>query len=376
MEKTTIRRRERGNLPTRRLLCRALALALPLVLAGSTALVHGQAVITVNENVNFKLGVLGQFQAEWLENLVTDDNTPNLFARRVRLLFGGQVAKGVTFFVETDVPNLGRHVPGGSKNISPGAIVQDAFATFQAPRWLALDAGLMFVPFSRSSIQSAATLLPIDYGAYTFTQSGPTQSSIGRDTGFQARGYLHGNRLEFRLGAFQGAQVPDPDRSLRFTGRVQYQLLEAEGTGFFYTGTYLGTKRVAAIGAAFDTQDDYRAYDLDLFIDHPAGPGAVTAQVVYNRFDGRDTFLTLPKQDVVTVELGYFLPGLKLSPVLQVARRDSDGPLPGDETRWSIGVNYWLQRHNANIKAAYGRIDPSGLAARDQFTIQLQVFYF
>lgn len=37
-----------------------------------------------------------------------------------------------------------------------------------AVRRFALDAGLMFVLFSRNSLQSAASLVPIDDGAYTF----------------------------------------------------------------------------------------------------------------------------------------------------------------------------------------------------------------
>lgn len=334
-----------------------------------------QVVIKVNDDVNFKLGVLGQFQADWLGDPATDGTTQNLFIRRVRLLFGGQVAKNVTFFVETDAPNLGRTLPGG-KNISPGMIVQDAYGEFKVHDAFALDAGLMFVPFSRNSIQSATSLLPIDYGAYTFSQSGPTQSSTGRDTGFQAKGYFLDNRLEYRLGAFQGARDARSHRSFRYVGRVQYELLESEGTGFFYTGTYLGKKKVMAVGAAFDTQNDYKAYDADVFVDYPYGPGAVTAQFAYNRFDGDKTFITLPKQNVEFLEIGYFLRDLMLTPVLQFTKRDVVSTATGDETRWSIGVNYWWAGHNANVKGAYSRIDPRGLAAQNEFTIQLQLFYF
>jgi hypothetical protein len=348
--------------------------ALAFLLASAPS-ARAQVVITVNEDVNFKLGVLGQFQADWLEDPAADDTTQNLFIRRIRLMFGGQVAKNVSFFVETDAPNLGRTLPGG-KNISPPVVVQDAFGTFKAHDAFALDAGLMFVPFSRNSIQSAATLLPIDYGVNTFNQSGVTQSSVGRDTGFQARGYVLDNRLEYRLGAFQGARDPGSHRSFRYAGRVQYQFLEPEGTGFFYTGTYLGKKKVLAVAAAFDTQGDYHAYDADAFADHPLGPGAITAQLAYNRLDGDTMFLTLPKQDDVLLELGYFLRHLLLTPVFQFTRRALVDTEAGDETRWSIGVNYWWAGHNANIKTAYSRIDPHRLAKQNQFTIQLQVFYF
>jgi hypothetical protein len=350
------------------------ALTLVSVLAGAWP-APAQVLIKVNEDVNFKLGVLGQFQADWLEDPAFDDTQQNLFIRRVRVLFGGQVAKNVTFFIETDAANLGRTLPGG-KNISPQMIVQDAYGEIRLHEALSLDLGLMFVPFSRNSIQSAASLLPIDYGSYTFSTSGPTQSTVGRDTGVQAKGYVLGRRLEYRVGAFQGARDARSHRSFRYTGRVQVQLLDPEPAGFFYSGTYLGARKVAAVGAAVDTQDEYVAYDADAFVDYPLGPGAVTAQVAFNRIDGDTTFLTLPKQNVILVEVGYLFRDLRLTPVFQVSKRGIVDANAGDEARWSIGLNYWLAGHNANVKAAYGRIDPRGLPEQQQFTVQFQFFYF
>ncbi len=352
---------------------RVAVILFSLSLVGSAA--GAQVVVKVNDEVNFKLGVLGQIQADWLKDPAGTGTIQNLFVRRARLLFGGQVAKNVSFFVETDAPNLGKTLANG-KNIAPAMIVQDAYGEFKVRDAFALDAGLMFVPFSRNSIQSAASLLPIDYGAYTFSSSGPTQSSAGRDTGFQAKGYFLENHLEYRLGAFQGARDARSHRAFRYAGRVQYDVLEPQGTGFFYSGTHLGKKKILAAGGAFDTQNDYRAYDADIFVDYPSGPGAVTAQAAYNRIDGGPTFLTLPKQNVVLVEVGYFVRDLKLTPVIQYTKRALVDTTIGDETRWSVGVNYWWAGHNANVKTAYSRIDPRGSASQNGFTIQLQLFYF
>jgi hypothetical protein len=355
---------------------RAAAFTLGLLFVVGVTPSPAQVLIKVNDDVNFKLGVLGQFQADWLEDPTEDDTQQNLFVRRIRLLFGGQVAKRVSFFVETDAPNLGRTLASG-KNITPQMVMQDAYGEVRLHNALALDFGLMFVPFSRNSIQSAATLLPIDYGAYTFSTSAATQSTVGRDTGVQAKGYFLANHLEYRVGAFQGARDARSHRPFRYVGRVQAQLLDAEPQGFFYAGTYLGTRRIAAVGAAFDTQDDYSAYDADAFVDYPLGPaGAVTAQLSYQRIDGDRTFVTLPKQNVTLLEVGYLVRRLKLTPVLQFTRRAIVDTNVGDETRWSAGVNYWWAGHNANVKTAYGRIQPRGVKDQNQFTVQLQVFYF
>lgn len=350
------------------------AFTLAALLAAS-APAAAQVVVKVNENVNFRFGALAQVQADWLEDPVADDYQQNLFIRRIRLLFGGQVAKNVTFFIETDSPNLGRTV-AGVKNITPQIVIQDAWGEVRFHNALQLDLGLMFVPFSRNYVQSAATLLPIDYGAYTFTTSAATQSSVGRDAGVQAKGYFFENRLEYRIGAFQGARDARSLRSFRYTGRVQVQLLDPEPQGFFYAGTYLGARKVAAVGAAFDTQADFTAYDVDGFLDLPAGPGVITAQADYHRIDGDVTFPTLPKQDIVLVEAGYMIRKLKLTPVVQFNWRGIVDTNVGDEKRWSVGANYWWSAHNANVKAAYGRIDPRGLPEQNQFTVQFQLFYY
>jgi len=347
-------------------------LVISAVLAASAVPADAQAVIKVNDDINLRFGVLGQFWADTITDPVSDDQTQNLFVRRLRLISGGQVAKNITFFIETDAPNLGR--AGVTKNSTPSVIVQDAFASFSARNLFILDAGLMFVPFSRNSVQSAATLLPIDYGANTFTQSVATQSSTGRDTGFQARGYLAQQRLEYRVGVFQGARDPGSHNSFRYAGRVQYDFLDTE-VGFFYTGTYLGKKRVAAVGAAFDRQSDYHAYDVDGFLDLPVWRGAVTGQFDYNRFDGQ-SFLPIPRQNTWLAEAGFLIASAKVTPFVQWTNRDVTDAALTDEHRTSVGAAYWWAAHNATIKGAYTYIAPSAGKTLHEFTVQLQIFYY
>jgi hypothetical protein len=99
-------------------------------------------------------------------------------------------------------------------------------------------------------------------------------------------------------------------------------------------------------------------------------------QIDYNHFDGGVTLPTIPKQNDLLLELGYFITSLKLTPLLQFAHRGVVDVSRGDENRFSIGANYWWAGHNANIKAAYTRIDSSGLASQNEFTMQLQLFYY
>ncbi|HEX2758017.1 MAG TPA: hypothetical protein VHP60_05925, partial [Thermoanaerobaculia bacterium] len=75
--------------------------------------VEAQALIKVNDNINFKVGILLQSQADFQQgrNLTDDDGggyQQNFLIRRLRLLIGGQVAKNVFFFAETENGSLGK----------------------------------------------------------------------------------------------------------------------------------------------------------------------------------------------------------------------------------------------------------------------------
>jgi hypothetical protein len=346
-----------------------------LVLAGARC-AHAQTSlpeIRVSDTVNFRLGFNGQFQLDTIDSSDQSDTTTNLFTRRLELFFAGQVAKNVTFFVETVAVNVGKTGPSG-KALSVAPVVQDVYGEIHVATALLVDAGLLRVPFSRNGLEAVSSFLPIDYGPYTFVRDAITQSSIGRDTGVQLRGYLYSNRLEYRAGVFQGARDAAGDNAQRYAGRVQVNLLEPE-TSFLYSGTYLGAKKVLAIGAAFDRQSEYHAYDVDAFADLPLGPGAITAQVDVNRLDGGANVL-LPKQNDLLVELGYLVKAWQLTPVMQLARRDMVGTNTGDERRASVGANYWISSNNVSVKGAYTHITRPGLSAQHEFTVQLQVFYF
>jgi len=332
-----------------------------------------QALIKVNDDVSFKLGFLLQGQADWLQNPTTEAYAQNLFVRRARLLVGGQLAKNVTFFFETDSPNLGK-VVNGSK-VTSGIIVQDEFVSWKVADEFIVDGGLFLTGIAHNSLQSAASLTAIDYGPHSFLFSTPTQNVVGRDTGFQARGYLAKKKLEYRVGVWQGARDAASRNAFRETVRVQYNFLDAD-TGFFYTGTSLGKKKIFAIGGGYDVQKDYESWAADAYFDHPLGPGALSAQLDYIHYDG-GTFLTsLPEQDVLYGEAGYYFPKAKLMPFFTYSSKDVASTDAGDETRWSVGLGYMAFGHNVNIKAAYGKVEPGVGKSADQFTIQMQGFYF
>ena len=348
-----------------------LVLLLTVVPAASA-----QVVIKVNDDTFFKLGLLLQTQADAAQDPATRAYAQNVFVRRVRLLLGGQISKNLSFFLETDSPNLGKSLTAGTKNSQPQLYLQDAYAEWKFNDKIAIDAGLMLPSISRNGLQSAATLLPVDYGPHTFAFSGPTQSNVGRDTGIQAKGYLANKKLEYRAGVFQGMRDTQ-NRELRFIGRVQYNFFDPE-TGFFYTGTYLGKKKILAVGAGIDRQHEYDGYAFDVFLDWPLknGAGAVTTQLDHIRYDGGTFLKTLKNQHDTLFELGYLIGKTKWQPVVQAAKRSFSNGGGADELRYAAGLNYFINGHNANVKALYSRIDFDGVQAANQFTVQIQFFYY
>jgi hypothetical protein len=331
---------------------------------------------------NIKIGFLAQPQFELLETPDITDQSKNVYLRRIRVLFAGKVSDKWTFFVETDSPNVGKAAvdkasnPTGAKDA--GFIyIQDAFFTYNEGDAFKVDAGMILVPLGHNHNQSAGMLLPVDYGAYSFTESAALGSRVGRDYGVQLRGYPLSQHLEYRLGVFQGVRGVQAVNGFRVAGRAVWYPFAAD-TGFFYGGTYQGTKRVVGIGAGFDTQKEYHSYAADAFVEQPLNKGeqGITAQVDWMRFDGGTFLPILAKQDALLVEAAFHFMKGKVSSLVQYSRKTFDNPLTPDQHIWQAGVAYWLAGHQRNIKVTAGRQHVDGQPDRTQVLAQLQIFYF
>ena len=357
------------------------------------ALASAQAVLRVNDSIAVRLGVLSQTWADFSQNVRQDSSyAQNIFQRRLRFIAGLQIGPHLSFFFQTDNPNLGRSGPGFTKQLGGGFITQDAYVEVKPGRSsaLLLDAGLQYVPFCRNCMESAATILPLDLGAYSYLQSAGTASSAGRDVGFVSRGYLFSDRLEYRAGIFSGARlvtapgVQTATNSLRGAGRLQLQLLDPEVPAYAYPGTYLGKKKVLAIGAALDAQSSYRGVALDGLLSLPVGDDGISAQANFIHYDGHDLIPSLPKQSTVEVEAGYHVTSARLTPWVKYETRNFDGAVKSavfqDERRFQVGGTWYAMGNTLNLKAGYGvaKFDRLGQPALSQngFTVQVQAYYY
>lgn len=328
-------------------------------------------------DASIKFGMLLQAQADWTQDPVSGGYAQNMFLRRIRVNLAGNATKDLYFFIQTDNPSLGKATTSGTtttKTISSGFQILDAVAEWRIAKEFNLWGGLIYVPTSREALKSSMSEFEMDLSAYAYTATTALAGTGGRDTGFMARGYFLDDRLEYRAGVFQGLRETGSRNAFRFVGRAQYNFFDKEVYNLpAYVGANLGTKKILAIGAAYDAQMDYRGVTADLFADIPTGFGSFVSTVVYQRLDGRKTLPTLLKSDILQLEAGIYVKGSKLGPWGRYEMRTFLGNVVGkDEKRWLVGLNYYMKGHNANLKAGYGRLDPEVGKGVNQFTLQLQ----
>jgi hypothetical protein len=342
----------------------------------------------------------GTYNARWQKQL---------FIRRMRLLFNGKFSQEFAFFFDFEVPNAGR-ITSGAKANSVAANLLDAQMSWIASQQFSLLAGLMLVGPTRNGLQGATSLMPVNYGAYTFTANSGSpnglDNGVGRDVAVMARGLFDENRLEYRLSLSDGrsrAATQALYSPFRVTARLQYDIWDKQtadlfsGIGsFFYSGTYFGKKNVLAVGGGLDMQGNYLSYAADLFLDHPMGEGdGLTVSLGFQGLnggspDGSDLLRRastglvdsvradavsrlVPKQTVLFAEAGYYIKSLNLQPILKYETRSVSATDPQvlnlpmsapdalvtqtknvlSESRFGVGLNFVPKGHNVNLKAIF-----------------------
>ena len=343
--------------------------------------------------MNFRLGFALQGWADWTQDPVTEGYSQSLFLRRVRFVTSGNFGKDVSFFFMTDNPRLGSVPAAGTRSISTGFLVQDAYVEWRlAEDLLILDVGLFYLPLSRAALTGSTSNLSFDGATFCLQQNSLTQSSAGRDVGVGLKGYLADGRLEYRTGVFSGQRLAGSRNSPRFTARLQYDVFDKE-KGYFYTGTNRGARRILAFGAWGDTQGDFVAGGADAFADIPIGGDAVTAETDYFYYDGGRQFTQvvggvavplLPKEDSVYAQAGYYFGAAAVQPFLRYEklRFREERFRSGDQRRYSGGANWYVAGQNLKVTAFYERIAPRAAPAGARIRetshvgVQLQFVYF
>jgi hypothetical protein len=142
-----------------------------------------------------------------------------------------------------------------------------------------------------------------------------------------------------------------------------------------------GNKKILALGGAFDTQGAYRYGSADLYMDFPIPLGSFESTIQYQYANGGTLLASLPEENTFQVEAGVFLRNLKLGPMVRYEQKAFTQTINAgkNESRYAVGLNYYpypKAESNFNIKVWWQRVTPKVGFATNEFTLQMQVYYF
>ena len=353
--------------------------ALAIVFATLAATPLKAQIALKSEEISARFGIQGQLWANWAQDATgtVPGYTQNLYLRRLRVMAGGEIGNDLTFFIQTDSPNLGKT----PKSPTGGFMLQDAFLEWKTCNPLRIDGGLYVVPLSRNTLQSTTSYYTMDLSPLTTISNSSTQSAGLRDLGLGARGFSLKNKLQYRFGVFQGERDENGRNALRTSGYLQYDFGAPE-MGYTFMGTAMGKLRILAIDAGFDAQGSYHAESANIAADQPVfGGDEIGGQFQFFHYDGGNKFPAIHDQNDWFVEGAYYVHAIKLQPFGRFEAQSfvASADAGSDLHRAGGGLNYYIHRQNLKWTAQYMRVLPPGgstLHNSNEITLQLQVFYF
>lgn len=381
----------------RPLLAMALAavLAVPgIVAAGPTIQVGDQGSL----NISYSMQVWGQSRSYTSD---TDNgSTFDTFLRRNRLTFAGQYNDYVGFYAQLEAGNDSKD---GQDNRS--VYYRDAYITLDRSDSMRFIVGRFKNTFSRENLEACLEPLTLDRAEIiSYTPFGGS-----RDTGIAMWGNLDNAKLQYRVMIADGREGDVlPKHQPRTTARVHWSVFDPE-PDYGYLGTYLGTKKVLTIGAAYDMQpqvayanyttrsnpQDYTGSTLDIFYEQPTASGTYTLSAATFDYDVGNAINTDPdpllgsntQLKATYVKGGYLFPNKIGKGRLQLFARHEDSKFnltSGylDQTSNAFGANYYLDGQKLKLTLEHNIVDfntpnPSMASQQDysKTTIGLQLIF-
>ena len=353
----------------------ALLLSLPLAAAAQWQ------VKSADGNAHVNIGFLVQPRVEFFTRENTDRVMQNIYLRRARMILSGRLDERTSFFFDTESAYILKGSTNSPKQDPPMKIL-DFFGTRELTPNHRIDVGLILTPACYNHLQSAASLLALDYGSFTFVEAETLQTRTGRDPGVQARGLLADKLIEYRVGIFEGLRGPQESYPFRFAGRIAVYPFQTAGTSMFYSGTAFGAVRTLSIGLAADVQRDFQGVHGDIYYEQPlSGGNAVTAQADFSVYEGAKRPPRFAAQSIWMGEVGFLILDRKFGTYLQASQQDLDAETAMDRFILHGGFTWFLDGHRQNLKLGVIQTsydEPKGADEHPngtQYLLQYQLFY-
>ncbi len=380
-----------------------LATACAFALAGFAGAAAAGPTLTFGKegSLTFNYSVQGWAQDRGYTSSTDSGRSTDFFLRRNRLTFSGQYNDLVGFYANLDAPADSR---GGDDDKS--IFFRDAYITVDHSDAMRFIVGRFKNTFTRENLEACFDALTMDRAeVISYTPWGGS-----RDTGVAMWGNLADAKFQYRVMASDGREGNEVVKdSPRLTARVHVSLLDPE-YDFGYRGTYLGTRRVLTIGAAYDYQQkvaygdfvgkddakDTKSWTADIFYEQPTAAGTITASAAVIRRDtGKAHFGLSPDPNLPTttdlegwyVKAGYLLPS-KIGPGrVQVfgrhERSEYNLPLGYRDQKWDgVGFHYLIDGQLLKLSFEYADVrfdvqNPVNPSQRDykQYSLGLQFIF-
>lgn len=376
----------------------------PLALALAVGPTGAQAgpTITYGDEGFVTLNYAVQIWAQGRDFTSSSDSgdSTDMFLRRNRITLSGQYNDYVGFYAQLEAGNDSK---GGQDNRN--VFYRDAYLTFDWSDSMRFIVGRFKNTFSRENLEACLEPLTLDRAeVLSYTPFGGS-----RDTGLAMWGNLADGQFQYRVMVSDGREGDEVVKDApRLTGRVHWSLWDPE-YDYGYRGTYLGTRKILTIGAAYDYQSDvaysdytnrqgssdYDAWTADVFMEYPASAGTFTVSSAYMDYSVDNAINQNPDPSLsVNTDLkGYYAKAGYLFPDkigigrLQLFTRYENldyGIDSGfyDNTWMGAGFNYYVYGQQLKATFEYAKIDfdnedPSNAALQDydQITLGLQLIF-
>jgi len=366
-------------------------------------------------------------------NLSSDSKTQlNTSIRRSRLLAFAQVSPKFLILTHFGLNGLNPNnmTSLGSNGDSPQLFLHGAWGELKLNNSLYLGAGLHYWRgLTRLNNQSTLNFMTLDQsrpfnawhslgitdqfarhlgiylkGAsgkleYRFALNNPSRAPLGAGIDYSARFNEAGNPMSSLTynGVSTAKSNGDATGNTIFEGYVKYNFFDKESTKLpYYVGTYLGKKKVFAIGGGFflhpngmydnssNSHESVSHFALDAFLDMPTSAGGINAYAALQSFNYGENYISRwgGTGTALYAQLGYYLKNSKTMPYIAYSSSNYDG---ADDTisALDIGLNYFINGHNCKVTAEYhvisndfreGSMTFGGQDQLSQFRLQLHVF--
>lgn len=348
------------------------------------------------------------------------DSAPKPSIRRSRFAFLAKFNPKFQLFMQWGLNSLTTNNLDGLGNggDGPQMFLHDAHIEYSFSKAFTVGYGLHYWQgLSRATNQSTINKFTLDATRpFVHWQDIAQTNQFARKLGLYAKGTIANNfnyriaisspRSAGNLGAVPsdstgvakyGAWGLDDGGKYIVEGYLTYSFWDKEGNALpFYTGTYLGNKKILNLGVGFYSFSNSSIASnpngsveyfntshiaADLFMEKPFGEkganGMLSAYLAYYNFDygpnaDNNSVVRAATGSVLFAEIGYLLPGKKIMPYVSMQSRNYDAS--GEGSTLNLGATYFVSGHNLKITGEYHNITQNNINNQKQFRLQLHFF--